>query len=291
LYKYRQHACLPVIPSRPPPYLRQEADTLFSTSYDGTVRRFSLAKGEASFEMVYTLPNEFVEEDWWLQHTTLSPCGQMLYAGISSGHAMCVDLRSKKEIWRHVLHDKKVQTVDVNAKDPNYLCTSSLDRSVKIFDVRKLVGENAKAKAVVEMGDSRSVNCAVFSPTGNMLLAVGQSNYLRIYNEPHKKGGIIHATGQKHSPRNVPHNNQTGRYLPVFHAQWDPKTDHAFVVGSMMKPRQVEIYSAQPGGDCHRVMSLQEPEWLGSVQSRNAFHPGLDIVACGNASGRVHIFR
>jgi WD40 repeat protein len=270
----------------------KDADSLFSTSYDGTVRRFSLAKGEASFELVFTLPSDLHDDDIWLQHTTLSPCGNLLFACASDGHAMCVDLRSKKEVWRHIVHDKKVNTVDLNQRDTNYLCTSSLDRSVKIFDVRKFAGlVGGKVKAVVEMLDSRSVNCALFSPTGSMVLSVGQSNYLRVYDEPHKKSGLIPATGHANSPKNVPHNNQTGRYLPVFHAQWDPKTDHAFVVGSMMQPRQVEVYSAQPGRACHRVMSLQEPEWMASVQSRNAFHPGLDAVVCGNASGRAHIFR
>jgi WD40 repeat protein len=59
----------------------------------------------------------------------------LLFACASDGHAMCVDLRSKKEVWRHIVHDNKVNTVDINPRDTNYLCTSSLDRSVKIFDI------------------------------------------------------------------------------------------------------------------------------------------------------------
>ena len=58
----------------------------------------------------------------------------------------------------------------------------------------------------------------------------------------------------------------------------------------MTRPRQVEIYSTD-NDKMRRIMSLQDPEWLGSVQSRNAFHPTQDILVCGNASGRVHVFR
>ena len=56
------------------------------------------------------------------------------------------------------------------------------------------------------------------------------------------------------------------------------------------QPRQIEVFSAQ-GGQPRRVMSLQDPDWMASVQSRNAFHPSLDIVVGANASGRVHVFR
>ena len=76
----------------------------------------------------------------------------------------------------------------------------------------------------------------------------------------------------------------------MFHANWDPKTDHAFVIGSMTQPRQAEVYTAE-GDSIRRVMSLQDPDWMASVQSRCDFHPSLDVVVCANASGKVHVFR
>ena len=54
--------------------------------------------------------------------------------------------------------------------------------------------------------------------------------------------------------------------------------------------RQVEIYSTK-SNQVRRLMSLQEPEYMASVQSRNAFHPTQDVVVCCNASGRAHVFR
>ena len=84
----------------------------------------------------------------------------------------------------------------------------------------------------------------------------------------------------------IPHDNKTGRFLPVFHATWDPKQPAAFAVGSMSKRRVVEVYSIPAGG---RVAVLGG-DALTSVQSRMAFHPMLDVLVCANASGRVHIF-
>jgi hypothetical protein len=37
------------------------------------------------------------------------------------------------------------------------------------------------------------------------------------------------------------------------------------------------------------VATLHGPS-LASVQSRNCFHPYLDVVVCANSSGRVHVF-
>jgi hypothetical protein len=54
-----------------------------------------------------------------------------------------------------------------------------------------------------------------------------------------------------------------------------------------------EVYSATAAkGGVARLMSLQDPEWMGSVNSRVAFHPdpAVDVVVGVNSSGRCHIF-
>lgn len=88
------------------------------------------------------------------------------------------------------------------------------------------------------------------------------------------------------------------------------------MIGSMSKPRIVEIFEGYTTGDvsadgasgkkvvkvktegvsgvmngCRRVRDLGDNgTYLTSVQSRNVFHPYLDVVLCANASGRVHVF-
>ncbi len=103
------------------------------------------------------------------------------------------------------------------------------------------------------------------------------------------------------------HDNNTGRWLSTFRPSFDPKRDHTFVLGSMDRPRRVEIFTfsgsgsfsgsngkkSQVADSAHPIQLLQavQGEYLGSVCSRNCFHPSLNVIAAGNSSGRLHILR
>merc|ERR1712166_59676 len=260
-----------------------EQSRLYSTGYDGTGRCLDANKGVLDF--VYGIDSS---RDTWLQCSDIGSgwAAETLAVGDSSGLGQAVDLRTGTASWSHQLHDKKINSMHFHPSQP-YLLTGSLDRSTRVWDVRKM-----SKNPVVTMIDSRSVNNACWSPTGVGMVSVVQANYLRVWHNCHQLNGEVEPENHP-SARNVRHDNQTGRYLSVFHARWDPKEDHSFVVGSMCKPRQVEVYScdwANPKPKCHRVMSLQS-DWIGSVQSRNAFHPTRDVLVCANASGRVHVFK
>eukprot|EP00935_MAST-01C_sp_MAST-1C-sp1_P001324 g1324.t1 len=243
-----------------------------------------------------------------------------------------------KPLWRLALHQKKINTIHANpsAALGHYLCTASLDRCVKLWDMRAMRKARSTADEhkidrwelqapLAVLPDRLSINSASWGPAGDRIITVGQSSLLNLYHQPHLEpeaaakqaaAAAAAAASKKPQPTKVAaddededededeemkedfqveptckarHDNKTGRYLPVFHASWDPKTDHAFVVGSMSKPRQVEVYTTENNAT-RRVMSLQG-DYMNSVQSRNCFHPSLDIVVCGNASGRVHVFR
>jgi WD40 repeat protein len=242
--------------------------------------------------------------------------------------------------WEARCHPKKVQTVSLNPVSPHYLATATLDRAVKIFDLRRLPsGASASGcggatfdapdfPEVVSFSENYSVNCAMWNPAGDKVVGVvmgpdgGSKGNLRVYSKPHlmgcsqdgptpkAKASACQFGAMDGAAASLDHDNKTGRYLPVFHAAWDPKNHDAFVCGSMTQPRIVEVFSTaaiNKGGasfapgkrdkktmalGCKRVGVLGDGgEYLGSVQSRSAFHPFLDVVVCGNASGRVHIFK
>lgn len=273
-------------------FMPQDSTKLYSVAYDGSVRCLDMVKN--SFDFVCSIGSS----DCWLQHGKLGAgnTAGSIFLSDSEGRVSLVDLRTKEVSWQTQCHQKKCNTVSLHPLQPEYFVTASLERCCKIWDVRKM-GGSKKASPVVTLEDELSVNSAHFSPNGDAILSVSQSHALRLYYGAHQASGIITPA---EASCNVRHDNKTGRYLPVFHAAWDPRSDHAFVIGSMTQPRQVEIYSASPppsGGKakskakCTRIMSLQDPEYLGSVQSRNCFHPRLDVVVCGNASGRMHVFR
>jgi len=270
----------------------QDSSKLYTSSYDGTVRCMDVNKG--SLDFVYGTRE--ADDAGWLQYAQLGggASATVMYLCDSEGGLTAVDIRSKSKVWGVQCHGKKVNTVSVHPLQPEYVVTASLERCCKIWDVRKMAKAKKKATPVVTLFDELSVNSAHFSPDGKAILSVQSSYFLRLYYDAHTRSGEVQPGD---ACCNARHDNKTGRYLSVFHAAWDPKADHAFVVGSMMQPRQVEIYSASRAtkkgnkAKCTRIMSLQDPNWMASVQSRNAFHPRRDVVVSGNASGKAHVFR
>jgi WD repeat-containing protein 76 len=89
----------------------------------------------------------------------------------------------------------------------------------------------------------------------------------------------------------IQHDNKTGRWLTTFQAVYHPNMEHLFAVGSMAKPRRLDVFDDRDttASANHGVSG----EALTAVVSRLAFHPRTDriTVAGGNSSGRVTIFQ
>ena len=133
------------------------------------------------------------------------------YVAKSDGNVVALDVRSRtKKIWDHELHDKKVQTVSCSPVSSHYMVTASLDRSVRLWDIRK-IGKK-KGKPVWTYHDSRSVNSASFDgKDGSSIVTVSQSNFVRLFSDPTSS-----LSGDHVAPTcSVRHNNNTGRYLTV----------------------------------------------------------------------------
>lgn len=79
---------------------------------------------------------------------------------------------------------------------------------------------------------------------------------------------------------------QTGRWLSKLSAVWDPKREDCFVVGSMGRPRRMQVFN-ENGQLQH---SFMDAENLTTVMSVTSFHPTRNALLGGNASGRLHVF-
>ena len=123
---------------------------------------------------------------------------------------------------RKRLSEKKVNTVDVSPTDDWLLATSGLDRTVKLWDMRK-----AKKKELCALSYNRSTSSAFFNCDGTKLLITSMDDKLTILESPRA------ATGKTGVSKTLRHNNQTGRWLSVLHAMWHPRDPRAFVCGSL----------------------------------------------------------
>ena len=140
-------------------------------------------------------------------------------------------------------------------------------------------------KPIVTQNAGKSVNSAFFSPSGKRIVTTTQSNYLDILEDVHLSSGVI----TKPMTR-IRHDNQTGRWLCTFMAQWHPSaSEECFVVGSMQKPRTIEVFNGANG----ELLRGIQGDSLTAVASRCCFHLSADrlIVVGGNSSGRVTVAR
>ena len=116
------------------------------------------------------------------------------------------------------------------------------------------------------------------------MLTVCHDNRVRLY--PSSIDGASSCSGGVSPRRSIVHNNQTGRWLTTFKAEWHPKREDVFFVGSMSQPRQIDVLDGSTGAQLGPLVG----EDLASVCSIVRCHPTMDVVAGGNSSGRVHVF-
>ncbi|NXY85561.1 WDR76 protein, partial [Alcedo cyanopectus] len=155
---------------------------------------------------------------------------------------------------------RRTRTVHVHPVDRHYfMAAGSVD--VCVYDLRFLKSKGNKPVSCLG-GHTKSVASAYFSPgSGHRVVTVCADDMLR-------------------------HNNNTGRWLTRFRAVWDPRQQECFVVGSMARPRQIEVFR-----DTGKLLhSFHNPDCLGSVCSINVLHPTRSVLVGGNSSGRLHVF-
>jgi len=198
----------------------------------------------------------------------ITPDGNTIYCSCKGGTVVSLDVRSGSgQHSTHNLHKLKISTVSINPITPNMIATSSNDRTVCVWDVRKI------DKATEEFVHSQAVaSCAFSRVTGKYLVSVSYDDFIRVWenNKLELKIG---------------HNNHTGRWITPFRVAFDPKYDDFFVIGNMK--RSVEVFSALSGK--HKAHVTDEN--LTAIPAINAFHPIHDIVFSATASGRAYVWK
>ncbi|CAI5709762.1 unnamed protein product [Hyaloperonospora brassicae] len=259
-----------------------ESSKLISSSFDGTVREFDLRAAKSS--VVYD-----TSEDAGISSLATASMAQCYYASCDDGTVRLIDRRAQSVLSsRYQLHEKKINTVHQHPGAEFCIATASLDRTVCLWDARKMSAE--QSVPLVTLPHHRSVNCAYFSPRdGAWLVTVGQDSFIDMFDTSslteHKLADKPAIALPK--PIRVRHNNMTGRWLTKLHAAWDPKRPKHFVLGCLEQPRRIQIFRAGRRRPVRELMS----DNFASVHSINAFHPHLELIAGGNSSGRLALWR
>lgn len=257
---------------------------LFSGSYDSSIRKLDLQK-EIAVE-VYA-PSS-VDDDVPISSIDIpSTDPNIIYFSTLNGSLGRHDIRtpSDTEIWQ--LSEKKIGGFSLHPLHPHLAATASLDRTLKIWDLRKICGENdARQPNLLGEHTSRlSVSHAAWSAAGHIATA-SYDDTVKIYSfgsvGKWKVGHELDESVMKPSAV-IKHNNQTGRWVSILKAQWQQRPEDGiqkFVIGNMN--RFVDVYTsdgeqlAQLGGD-----------GITAVPAVAQFHPTRDWVVAGTASGKL----
>lgn len=261
---------------------------MHSVSYDGTIRSLDLEKDV--FSCSFTAP-EGIEDMYFQDACELSSGNGKVLVARSDGYVNLVDFRrnSKSYAWTCDI-EAKVQSVQQWPTDENLFltCCAGSVGEISLFDMRKMTNKGSKVKSLVTVtGHTKSINAAYASPDGKYVISASQDNTLRLW----KGWEGAKSTAAKIKSQHRPHDNHTGRWLSTFRPVWDVKHAHSFVIGSMSKPRCVEVFTVDDKAQQLTAATVLRSEPLASVCSRNAVHPTLDVIAASNSSGRVHIIR
>lgn len=261
-----------------------EGNEVYSGSYDSSIRKFDLQKGVS----VEVWAPQSVDEDLPISCIAIPPTDpNLLYFSTLEGSFGRHDLRtsSDTEIWQ--LTDKKIGGFSAHPLYPHLIATASLDRMLKIWDLRSIKGKgDNRHPALMGEHESRlSVSHASWSPAGHVATA-SYDDTIKIHTfdkaGTFKVGHELDDKAMKPTAT-IKHNNQTGRWVTILKPQWQERPEDGiqkFVIGNMN--RFVDVYSA----DGEQLAQLSG-EGITAVPAVAQFHPTKDWVAAGTASGKL----
>ncbi|XP_051552883.1 WD repeat-containing protein 76-like isoform X2 [Myxocyprinus asiaticus] len=248
------------------------SSNLITVSYDGSARCMDLEK--AVFDEVYRSTSALKSFDF-----LSSDCSTLLLSNWD-GDVAIVDRRTPGTSYEslYTIDPKALRCVHVHPVKQQYFVVAE-SSSVNIYDLRSLKRRNNQAVSQLN-GHFRSISSAFFSPfTGNRVLTTCMDNKIRVFNTSQMvdRAPLLHS---------VSHDMRTGRWLSKLSAVWDPKQEDYFVIGSMARPRQIQVYHES----CRLLHSFKNEEHLTTVCSITAFHPSRNALLGGNSTGRLHVF-
>ncbi|KAJ7533240.1 hypothetical protein O6H91_13G039200 [Diphasiastrum complanatum] len=250
---------------------------LISCSYDGYARVLDMGKS------VFNVVHASVKILTALCYS--SDSASCVYLGDDEGTMRCVDIRDRNVSFSIGLHNRRINSVQLNPQRSHLMLTGSTDGTACLWDIRHL--RKSCLNNLAKLKHPRAVQSAYFSPSGNHIASTSYDDCVRVWSGLFQNTLTAHDSDalQLDEPAIIPHNNQTNRWLSSFRAIWG-WNDSLLFVGNMS--RAIDVLSVEE----KRVTASLRADNMTSIPCRFACHsllPGL--LAGGTAGGKVYFWR
>ncbi|WPK24219.1 hypothetical protein PUMCH_001485 [Australozyma saopauloensis] len=285
------------------------AHKLVTASYDGSCRMVDLAKFVSTEQFV----TGSAEEPAGISDISVIDQNQ-IYATTLDGRFLRRDLRERKGSEYLRLHDKKIGGFAVNPNADYQIATASLDRSMRIWDLRNIKKKNTVSEledglkaphlygsfpsrlsiSTVDWSQSNRLVCNGYDDKIQIFDYSGASNKLKVItswsdtyqpDEKTKTDGIVPENLE--SFKSINHNCQTGRWVSILKARWQKRPADGyqkFAIANMK--RSIDLFNE----DGDRLVTLSDPDLMTAVPAVVAFHPTENWIVGGSSSGKVFLF-
>lgn len=261
-------------------------NALYTASYDSSIRKMDLQKGVA----VEVFAPADREADLPISGVQISHADpNTIHFATLDGMFGMKDIRTPSSEGSELmqLSEKKIGGFSLHPAHPHILATASLDRMLKIWDLRKINGKKdwRLPHLVGEHLSKLSVSHAAFNSAGQVATA-SYDDTVKIYDFSDSgdwKAGKTLDDSEMTPATTVPHNNQTGRWVTILRAQWQLQPQDGiqrFVIGNMN--RFVDVYTSK-GQQLAQLGGAN----ITAVPAVAQFHPTMDWIAAGTASGKL----
>ena len=197
-------------------FSQTNASHVYTCSYDSSIRLLDLTASK-SCEIYGPREHNTDEPLSGVEIDSITP--HVLYFSRLDGYVGRTDARSPDSIDLFQLSEKKIGGVSIHPQYPHYLATASLDRTMRLWDLRKISGKrDNRLPAILGEHESRlSVSHAAFNSVGQIATS-SYDDTVKIYSfegmgdwSPSK---TLSETEMEPS-KIVRHNNQTGRWVTM----------------------------------------------------------------------------
>ncbi|KAL6239139.1 WD repeat-containing protein [Aspergillus navahoensis] len=257
---------------------------LYTASYDSSIRELDLEKTSS----VEKYAPESTSDDIPISGLDMAASDpNTIYWTTLDGAFGRYDMRTRRQssaaTWQ--LSEKKIGGFSLYQTHPHYFATASLDRTMRLWDIRNL--SHTDPTPVGEHQSRLSVSHAAFNGAGQIATS-SYDDTLKIYDFSSKgisswKPGHTLDNSEMKPDTVVRHNCQTGRWVTILRPQWQLNPQSAiqrFCIGNMN--RFVDIYSGS--GD---QLAQLGGEGITAVPAVAVFHRSKNWIAGGTASGKI----